>query len=177
MSTVQPPGLYSGHLPSALCAAASAPDSLLQQLQQLQLQQDTVSVSQFALQDSSVWSSVGSSSAASVPASIMPMLSGDNGVLPVYGNLALLSSLEEQVMQAQLQAANAQAAAAAATNNLAAMLAALVVLPGMQHTGVCAGSPPAAALLQQQQQHCWQQALPVVSRRMSSAACHPWSGC
>jgi hypothetical protein len=146
-ATVQPPGLYSGHLPSALSSAAastSASDSLLQQLQQLQLQEDAVSVSPFALQDSSVWSSMGSSSAASVPASIMPMLSVDNGVLPVYGNLALLSSLEEQALQAQLQAANAQAGAAAATNNLAAMLAALGVLPGMQPAGLC-GSPPAAA--------------------------------
>ena len=74
----------------------------------------------------------------------------DGGVLD-RGSLAplsgLLSSLEEQAVQAQVQAANAQAAAAAANNNLAAVLSALGGLPAMQTGGVCVGNP-----IQQQHQ-------------------------
>lgn len=160
-------GMSGNALPTVPSVAASPSGSLLQQLQQLKLQQEAAAMLPAALQ-SRMGGTSAAAAAAAVPDSIMPMLSGgDSGVLLDCGSLAplsgLLSSLEEQAVQAQMQAANAQAAAATATNNLAAVLSALGVLPGMQAAGVD-GSPP-AALLQQQQQ----QALPAAPPPAASA--------
>lgn len=168
---------------AGVCGSAllSPSDSLLQQLQRLQLQQEAVPLLPAPLQPNTGWSSVGGSSAA-VPVSIMPMLpaaGGDGGVLLDCGSLGplsgLLSSLEEQAQQAQLQAANAQAVAAAATNNLAAVLSALGVAPAVQPAaGVCAGSPP-AALVQQQRR-----GLPAAPPHTGSTVRrvgYPWTAC
>jgi hypothetical protein len=91
---------------------------------------------------------------AAIPASVMPMLAtaseeqllldGSNGLTPLSG---LVTSLQAQAWQAQLQAANAEAAATAASNNLQAVLSALGGLSVSQPGGVCV-DPSAAGQAQ-----------------------------
>jgi hypothetical protein len=143
--------------PLAALAPSSSPQ-LLRQLQHLQQCQDLLGLSPSlppaATQPMSPLSGlIGlSDSGAAVPVSIAPMLPTTAGVDSVlslgpqaaghtigHNSLSgLVTSLEEQAWQAQLQAAHAQAAAAAASSNLNAVLSALTGLSVSQPGG---GSP------------------------------------
>lgn len=145
-------------------AAMSPSERFVRQLQQLQQQQELAGLQQnpglHMPGTASPLRGLGGlsdSAAAAVPVSIMPMLAStaasDSLVLdtaPLNPLTGLLTSLEEQAWQAQLQAANAQAAAAAASSNLQAVLSALGGLSVHGPGGMC-GSPQMDAVLAAQQ--------------------------
>lgn len=145
------PGLSS---PLAALAPCSSPQ-LMRQLQHMQQCQDLLGLSpslpQAATEPVSPLSGlIGlSDSNAVVPVSTAPMLPTTAGVdtvlalgPPAAGHTlshnslsGLVTSLEEQAWQAQLQAAHAQAAAAAASSNLNAVLSVLTGLSVSQPVG------------------------------------------